>query len=205
MRNAIQTAYENYPDIVSTAQACLESFIRSERVLLINRYPREHYAQEQHCLVAIDYSDRIAKKRFNFLDAREDLGNLATLYEEFATRDSRAAATSLRLFRTLLQTTSELAALIENHTRVQRTNWQAVLDSYSFQSYTPPQGQADNFLRLLPRLSQITEIKLLGESRSRFTGWEGVHLENYQHVRNRTSEWEALSTQVLADSVLSTT
>ncbi|XP_003741465.1 protein kinase C beta type-like [Galendromus occidentalis] len=160
MRQAIIIAYDNYPDVVHSAQVCLESFIKTERVLTTNRYPREHYVQEQHCLVAIDYADRIAKKRFNFLDAREDLGNLAVLYEEFVSRDPRAAVTSLRLFRALVQIISELASLIENQTRVQITNWQSVLEFYAIP--VTSSVKTEDIANLLPRVSQITEIKVLG-------------------------------------------
>lgn len=153
------TACPFIESLVSSVQAGLEIFVRTERPMVMTRFPREHFAQEQHCLVAIDYYERINRKRLNFLDIREDLGNLACLHEYFIGRDDRAAAVAARLLHKLLQIMSEFAMRIEHNSRMRKTNWQAVVDMYAAILQDP---DANATYVILPKLRHIFQLRLMG-------------------------------------------
>ncbi|XP_022655694.1 cAMP-dependent protein kinase catalytic subunit-like isoform X2 [Varroa destructor] len=159
IRYAIKKLHDEQPSLVSSVQAGLEIFVRTERPMVMTRFPREHFAQEQHCLVAIDYYERINRKRLNFLDIREDLGNLACLHEYFIGRDDRAAAVAARLLHKLLQIMSEFAMRIEHNSRMRKTNWQAVVDMYAAILQDPDANAA---YVILPKLRHIFQLRLMG-------------------------------------------
>ncbi|OQR72569.1 protein kinase C beta type-like [Tropilaelaps mercedesae] len=160
IRHAIKKVHDEQPSLVAAVQSNLETFVRNERPMVTTRYPREYFSQEQHCLVAIDYYERINKKRLNFLDLREDLGNLACLQEYFIGRDDRAAMSSARLLARLIHIMAEFATHIEHHSRMRRTNWYAVSDVY-WAAVADSEATSTAFI-ILPKLKHIYQIRLIG-------------------------------------------
>lgn len=134
--------------------------------MLMSRFPREHFTQEQHCLIAIDYYDRISRRRLNFLDLREDLSNLACLYEFLVMKDERSGHNAARLLSKLLHITAEFAFYMEHYSKMRKTNWYTLCEVYAG-FIVEPEPPAVSVV--LPRLRHISQIRLIGESHSSYS------------------------------------
>ncbi|XP_022649557.1 serine/threonine-protein kinase KIPK1-like isoform X3 [Varroa destructor] len=181
MRRAFKLVAKRQKRLVKGTRDSFKMFLRhcssqvTPRLLMT---PMEYFLVEQVRLTAIAIYRRIMSQKLTFLDVREDLGNLMSLYDDTRSEHRQAAQTLAVYFHKLVLITAVLAGELEEASRVQRTNWYSVIDLlYSAENVISSPSSSKRLKvderfgfrldalepLLVPRLDQITKLRLLGK------------------------------------------
>ncbi|XP_028968858.1 microtubule-associated serine/threonine-protein kinase 3-like [Galendromus occidentalis] len=166
-RTAMRTVRSKNGKMVSAARSDLSNFVRENS---FSRRPRlwatpiENYLAEQVQLTAEGLLIRIQNDALTFLDVREDLANLLSLFERISDNDKDSAEVLSMYLRALLLILTPVASALEEVSHVRCTNWIAVREILPAvpDSATRRKKRGKERGILVPSVSNLAKSRLLG-------------------------------------------
>ncbi|XP_077528295.1 microtubule-associated serine/threonine-protein kinase 1-like [Haemaphysalis longicornis] len=161
-RTAAKVVATTFPRIPKVTATLLDFYVRRESDLELTREPLCHFCREEVLLAAQDLLAKLNHQVITYQDIRDTVENLIHLHNSCYKKAQDIAKDLGECIRRVIVIVGELATSLEKVSEVPPTDWLGIGDIIVSKTQLLKPGDISPFWSYIPKLADLTSIKLLG-------------------------------------------